>query len=232
MDAIFGAHVLPNFPVGSVVILPEGAASTSADGFFLTIRGKGSHGSMPHLGVDPIVTGAQIVTALQTVVSRNVAPGEMVVVSVGRFQSGDAPNVIPETASLAASIRTTSESSRRLVEQRIKEIIKGQCQSAGTQYTLDYIKGYPAIVNDGKLRGLAVEAAEKAVGKALVMEGPMMTASEDFARYSDICPIYFFNIGVGEGVANHNPAFNPDEKALINGVKTEVQIIWDYLHTK
>lgn len=232
VDAIFGAHVLPNFPVGEIVILPEGPASTSADGFFLTIQGKGTHGSMPQLGVDPIVTGAQIVTELQTIVSRNVTPGEMAVVSVGKFQSGDAPNVIPETASLAATVRTTTEPTRVLIEKRIKEIIKHQCESMGALYKLDYIKGYPAIINDGKLRKLATQAAIKAVGKEHVMDGPRMTASEDFARYRDVCPIFFFNIGVGEGVANHNPAFNPNEGAFLNGVKTEVQIIWDFLNAK
>lgn len=88
VDAFYGMHVLPNYPVGHIGVLPIGAASTTSDGFFLTIIGKGSHGSMPQLGVDPIVVGAEIVAAMQTIVSRNVTPGEMAVVTIGKFQSG------------------------------------------------------------------------------------------------------------------------------------------------
>lgn len=229
LDAIFGAHVLPNFPVGNVVILPEGPASTAADGFFLTIKGKGSHGSMPHLGIDPLVTGAQIVTTLQTVISRSVMPGEMAVVTVGKFVSGNAPNVIPDKAELAATIRTTTDHTRVLIEKRIKTIIEHECKAMGADYDLDYILGYPAIINDGNLRNIAEKAAIQAVGKEAVQDGPIMTASEDFARYRDVAPIYFLNIGVGEGVANHNPGFNLDEAALINGVKAEVAILLEYL---
>lgn len=113
VDAIFGAHVMPNEPAGSIGILPAGAASSSSDGFFLTIQGKGSHGSMPQLGVDPIVTGSEIVMALQTVVSRNATPGDMAVITVGKFQSGNAPNVIPDKAVLGASIRSVTPETRK-----------------------------------------------------------------------------------------------------------------------
>src|SRR5690606_17497420 len=96
VDAFFGMHVLPNFPVGHIGILPDHAASTSSDLFELTIHGKGSHGSMPHLGIDPIVIGSEIVNSLQTIVSRNVTPGELAVISVGKFQSGNTANVIAD----------------------------------------------------------------------------------------------------------------------------------------
>src|SRR5690606_4649390 len=123
VEAFFGMHVLPNFPVGHIGILPNGSASTTSDEFNLTINGKGSHGSMPHLGVDPIVIGAEIVNAIQTIVSRNVTPGELTVVTIGKFLSGNANNVIADKAELGATIRTTSDATRKLVENRIRSIV-------------------------------------------------------------------------------------------------------------
>lgn len=230
VDAFFGMHLLPNYPAGSIGILPAGAASTSSDGFFLTINGKGSHGSMPQLGIDPIVIGSEIVIALQTVVSRNVTPGEMAVVTVGKFQSGEAPNVIPDKAELAATIRTVSEPTRQLVATRVKSIIDHIVQANGATCQLDYKFGYPAIENDETLRTLARTSATKALGDTLVFDAPRMSASEDFSYYKEVAPTYFMVLGVGDGAANHNPKFNPDESAFINGVKTEVQIILDYLN--
>lgn len=230
VDAFFGMHVLPNFPAGNIGILPVGAASTSADGFILTINGKGSHGSMPQLGIDPIVTGSEIITALQTVVSRNVTPGEMAVVTVGKFQAGEAPNVIPDKAELAATVRTVSEPTRQLVATRIKSIVDHIAQANGATYNLDYEFGYPAILNDETLCTSARRSVTKALGTAHVFDAPRMSASEDFAYYKEVAPTYFMVLGVGDGAANHSPKFNPDESALANGVKAEVQIILDYLN--
>lgn len=229
VDAFFGMHVLPNFPAGHIGILPNGAASTTSDGFNLTIIGKGSHGSMPQLGVDPIVIGAQLVNALQTVVARNVTPGEMAVITIGKFQSGQAPNVIADKAELAASIRTTTASSRQLVESRIRSLIDHITKAHGATYELDYILSYPAIQNDAQLNAKAKQSATAIVGKNSVFDAPMMTASEDFSYYNQVAPTCFLVLGVGEGVANHNPKFNLDEKALVNGVKAQVQIILDFL---
>jgi amidohydrolase len=232
VDAFFGLHVAPNCPVGHIGILPKGAASTAADGFSLKIQGKGSHGSMPQLGVDPVVTGAEIVTALQTIVSRNVTPGELAVVSVGKFQAGNAPNVIPDTADLAATVRTISEPTRQLIEDRIKTIVDNIAKANGAAYTLDYITGYPAIQNAPALVDLAKASATKILGAARVFDAPGMMASEDFSRYRDVAPECFVLLGVGPGAVNHNPKFNLDEGALTNGVKAEVELILDYLKQK
>lgn len=230
IDAIFGMHVIPNFPVGHVGLLPVGAASTASDGFTLTIQGKGSHGSMPQLGVDPIVVGAEIVSALQTVVSRNVTPGEMTVVSVGKFQAGNAPNVIPDKAELAATVRTVSDDTRQLVATRIKSLIDNICKAYGATYDLNYVFSYPAIQNDEALRSLAKASVTKILVEDQVFDAPRMPASEDFSYYKEVAPTYFMALGVGPGPANHSPKFNPDESALLNGVKAEVQILLDYLN--
>ena len=184
---------------------------------------------MPHLGVDPIVTGAQIVTALQTIVSRNIPPGEMAVVTIGKFQSGNAYNVIPDKAELAATVRTVTETSRKLIEQRIRDIVDNITKSNGATYKLDYFLSYPAIQNDSALVDFARASASKTVGAAQVFEAPSMTASEDFSYYHNVAPICFINLGIGPGVANHNPKFNPDESAFANGVKVQVQLILDFL---
>ena len=223
-------HVLPNYPAGHIGILPEGAASTTSDGFNLTINGKGSHGSMPQLGVDPIVVGAEIVSALQTIVARNITPGEMAVVTIGKFQSGEAPNVIPDKAVLAASIRTISDPTRLLVEDRIRSIIENVTKAHGATYDLEYIKSYPAIQNDAELNAKAKASALKVLGKDKVFDAPRMTASEDFSYYNKVAPTCFIVLGVGDGVANHNPKFNLNENSLINGVKAQVQTILDYLN--
>jgi len=229
VEAFFGMHVLPNFPVGQVGILPNGAASTTSDEFDLTIIGKGSHGSMPHLGIDPIVIGAEIVNALQTIVSRNVPPGEMTVVTIGKFQSGNANNVIADKAELGATIRTITDATRELVENRIRLLVDNITKAHGATYNLVYTNNYPAIQNDTALNAMVRESAARAVGQTNVFDAPMMTASEDFSYYRQVAPECFLTLGVGNGVANHNPKFNLDEKALQNGVMTQVQIILDYL---
>jgi amidohydrolase len=232
VDAFFGMHVLPNFPAGHVGILPDGPASTTWDGFDLTIKGKGSHGSMPHLGIDPIVVGAEIVTALQTIVSRNVQPGELAVISIGKFQSGEAPNVIADKAELRATVRTTTEETRKLVEERVKTLIDNITKAHGAQYELEYTANYPAIENNAALNTLARRSAESILGKESVFDAPMMTASEDFSYYKQIAPECFLTLGIGDGAANHNPKFTVDDNALKSGVKTQVQIILDFLDSK
>lgn len=232
IDAFFGIHVTSSLPAGVIGILPDGAASTNSDGFNLTIHGKGSHGSMPHLGVDPIVVGAEIVDNLQTIISRNVTPGEMAVITIGRFQSGKANNVIPETADLGATVRTITEETRKLVADRIKTMVEDISHAYGAKADLDYIFSYPAIQNSPELCDIARKAAIQALGKDMVMDVPRMTASEDFSYYREVAPICFLVLGVGSGPANHSSQFNLDEKALSNGVKAEVEIIMDYLKTK
>src|SRR5690606_10785628 len=229
VDAFFGMHVLPDFPVGDVGILPDNAASTASDMFELTIFGKGSHGSMPHLGIDPVVIGAEIVTALQTIISRNVTPGELGVISIGKFHAGDVANIIPDKAELAATIRTTSAETRKLIERRIKTIIANVVQAHDAKYELKYMSNYPAIINDPDLNDFVKESVEDILGEKNVFNAPMMTASEDFAYYNTVAPTVFMTLGVGPGPANHNPAFNINESALKNGVKAQVQLILDYL---
>lgn len=230
VDAFFGLHVLPNFEVGHIGVLPNGSASTASDVFNIHIKGKGSHGSMPHLGVDPIVAGAQIVSGLQTIVSRNATPGEMTVVTVGKFQSGNAPNVIADQAELAGTVRTISPQTREMVQQQVEQIVSQYSSAHNTTFKLDYIQSYPSIRNNPHLNAQVRKSAIKALGSDQVFDAPMMTASEDFAYYAHLAPVAYFILGIGEGPANHHPQFNPDEDAFPNGIQTQVQLILDYLN--
>lgn len=228
VDAFFGMHIIPNFPVGHVGILPA-IGSTTSDLFELTIFGKGTHGSMPHMGIDPIIIGSEIVTSIQSHLTRQTPPDQTTVVSVGKFQAGDVANVIPEKAELAATIRTSSQTTRELVENSLKSTIDHIVKSYNGTYELDYQEGYPAIENNDYLTGVVRQSAIEAIGKEHVFEAPAMMASEDFANYRKIAPISYFILGIGDGPANHNPAFNPDESSFLNGVKVQVQTILNYL---
>lgn len=232
VKAFFGMHVFPYKEAGAIGVLPVGAASTNADAFYLTIQGRGSHGSTPNLSIDPVVTGAEIVTALQTIVSRNVPPGEMAVISVGKFQSGTVSNVIPDKAQLDGTVRSITESTRQLLAERIKAIIDNIAKANGATYTLDYQTGYPAIENDRDLTDVARASAIDILGNEKVFDASRMTASEDFAKYREIAPICFLTLGTGPGYMNHHPKFSPDESSMISGIKVQVQVVLDYLGQK
>lgn len=154
----------------------------------------------------------------------------MAVVSIGEFQSGEAPNVIADKAELAASIRTITDDTRKLIETRIKQLVDNITKAHGATYELEYILNYPAIQNDADLNALAKKSALTALGESQVFDAARMTASEDFSYYKEAAPTCFLVLGVGDGVANHHPKFNLDEDALYNGVKAQVQIVLDYLN--
>ena len=230
--AIFGLHIM-NQKVGTIQIA-QGVATTSADGFYLTVKGRGSHGSMPQDGIDPILVGAQIVLGLNTIASRSVDPSHMVVVSVGTFQSGSAPNVIPDTAALGVSIRTTDKEDRVIVRQRADAIIKGTCESYGAGQDTEWIQGYAVVQNDPALVEVALKAARTAIGAENVSIAPASSASEDFSAYTEKVPGCFLFLGGGTAAdglpyENHNPKFNIVESAMANGTRVEVQIILDML---
>lgn len=233
-DAVVGLHIIPNLPCGSIHVHSSGAATTAADGFFLHIQGKGSHGSMPQNGIDPIIVGTQIITQLQTIVSRMVTPGELAVISVGEFQAGEAANIIPDKAYMSASIRTVDETTRQKIAEHVKDIIQHTCKVYGAEYDLDYQFAYAAVINDAAVSRLVMESAAQVLGEEYVYEAPLTSASEDFSNYRQIAPVCFVQLGGGTaeegcGFANHNPKFMIREEAMVNGVKTEVQTVLNYL---
>lgn len=237
VDEIYGIHILPRLRAGSLGVVTTGYATTAADGFFLKIQGRGSHASTPELSIDPVVVGAHIVMALQTVVSRNVKPSEMAALSIGEFHSGQAPNIIADTASLSCSIRSTNEEVRDLIEERVKKVIHRVADAYGATVELDYVRGYSALYNTPELAMKAKESAARVLGDDLVYDSPMLMASEDFSAYTKVVPGCYMFLGGGLeeegcGYMNHHPKFKILEESLVNGTKVEVQLILDLLGKK
>ncbi|WP_217587444.1 M20 metallopeptidase family protein [Lentibacillus saliphilus] len=236
VDEIYGIHILPTFKKGSMGIV-DGPATIAADGFYLKIQGKGSHASTPELAIDPIIVGSELVQALQTVRSRSVKSSENAILSVGEFISGQAPNIIPDTAKLSCSIRSFSEETRDLIETRVKDIIEHVTKAHGASYELDYIRGYSPVINDHDLAVKAKQAAINALGEDLVYDANTLMASEDFSAYTKVVPGCFMFLGAGteeDGIKyfNHNPKFDVVEESMFNGTKVEVQVILDLLGKK
>ncbi|SFF11003.1 amidohydrolase [Paenibacillus algorifonticola] len=211
VQAIYGIHNKPDLPVGTIGIKP-GPMMAAADGFVVEVTGKGSHAAVPEASIDPIVTAAHIVTALQSIVSRNVSPLLSAVISVTRIQSGTAWNVIAEKAVFDGTIRTFDEQVRQRVLERFKQVAENVAVAFGATAAVRWIKGPPAVQNDAALVEAAVAAAHDALLN--VIEPLPSSAGEDFAYYQKQVPGLFFFMGTAGPQEWHHPAFDVDEQAL------------------
>ncbi|OCT12378.1 hydrolase [Paenibacillus pectinilyticus] len=209
--AIYGMHNKPDLPVGTIGI-KAGPLMAAADGFVIEVEGLGTHAAVPEAGIDPIVTGAHIVTALQSIVSRNISSLQSAVISVTRIHSGTAWNVIPDKAILDGTVRTFDESVRTLIIKRFEQVVHGVAAAYATKASLRWIKGPPSVFNDEALAQLAVEAAEQA-GLQVITPVPS-PAGEDFAYYQKKIPGVFVFMGTSGPQEWHHPAFDIDERAL------------------
>ncbi|MDN8616621.1 M20 aminoacylase family protein [Variovorax ginsengisoli] len=220
-DAIFAMHNMPGMPQGRLV-LREGPTMASSDYATVTLTGVGGHGAMPHRAADPVVAAASIVMALQTVVSRNVDPLQMAVVTVGAIHAGKANNVIPQQATLEISIRALDREVRATLERRVKALIAAQAESFGVRAQVDWRPGYSVLVNTPEETAFAREVALELVGADQVtLQGPALPGSEDFAFMLEKLPGSYLFIGNGDGDSAgacmvHNPGydFNDDNVAI------------------
>ncbi len=222
VEAVYGLHNMPGMPVGTVS-LREGPAMAAFDIFEIVITGKGTHAAMPQLGIDPIVTGAQIVAALQTVASRRVEPLDPVVVSVTQFHAGDTWNVIPETAVIRGTVRTFKKETQVQIESDVERIARTLCESQGATMTLRYERRYPALVNSPAETDIAAAVAAKVVGEDKVVVGaePLM-GSEDFAYMLEKKPGCYIWLGNGTeggpgGCSVHNPHYDFNDDIAVVG---------------
>lgn len=211
VSAVIGMHNKPDYPVGTIGI-KGGPLMAAADGFEVEVTGKGTHAAVPEAGIDPIVASAHIITALQTIASRNVSTLESAVVSVTKLNSGNTWNVIPEAAVLGGTIRTFTEDVRGKVLQRFIEVTEGVAAALGAKATVNWIGGPPPVMNDEGLAALARESAA-AVGLNAVIPAPS-PAGEDFAVYQRVVPGLFVFMGTSGTHEWHHPAFTLDEQAL------------------
>ena len=230
VDYTIGCHVWPGIPEGSIGV-KAGALMAAMDRFDLKIIGRGGHGAMPHQCVDALEVGSQVVNALQRMVSRQMDPVSPAVVTVGSFHSGSAFNVIPGKAEMCGTTRTFDRAVWKRLPEQMERIVRGVCESMGASYELDYVHGYPPLINDAEVTHVVRTCAEAAVGKERVLEPESTMGGEDMAYFLEKSKGCFFFLGVGrEGCAPlHNAGFDFNEKTLSLGIETYCRIAWELL---
>lgn len=230
VDAIIGLHLWNNLPLGTVGVR-TGSMMAATEFFHCTIQGKGGHGAIPHQTVDSIVVAAQVINALQTIVSRNVDPLASAVVTVGKLQAGTALNVIADSAQMSGTVRYFDPLYGDFFPKRIDQVIGGICQSYGASYSLDYQALYPAVVNDPEItdlvRSVALSVVETPAG---VTPDCQTMGGEDMAFFLQEVPGCYFFLGSANKTRNlnyphHHPRFDFDESALSVGVEIFVRCV-------
>ncbi len=214
IEEVYGMHNLPGLPVGRFASR-VGPIMASTDEFTFTITGRDGHAARPHTTVDPIIVGAALVTALQTIVSRNVDPLDAAVVSVTKFHAGTAYNVIPGTAEIAGTVRCLSDTVRDLAEKRIDEIAKGIATAHGADISLFYDRNYPITRNDPTATAFAAGiAVEIAGGPNVATDAPPLLAGEDFSYMLERRPGAFIFIGNGNTAGLHSASYDFSDEII------------------
>jgi hippurate hydrolase len=231
-DAVFGMHNHPGEEPGTF-LFRKGPFMSAGDKAIITIEGVGGHAARPHLTVDPVVAAASIVMALQTIVARNVDPSQPAVVTVGSIHAGTANNVIPATAKLELSVRSFSPAVRALLRKRITELAESQAASYGGKAVVDYIEGYPVVVNADDETQFAIEVARELVGaERVVANADILMGSEDFAFMLQQRPGTFLRLGNGvgeDGCMVHNPQYDFNDRNLPIGAAYWTRLVERYL---
>jgi amidohydrolase len=230
VDAIIGLHLWNNLPLGTVGVRP-GALMAAVELFRCTIFGKGGHGAIPHQTVDSLVVAAQIVSALQTIVSRNINPLDSAVVTVGELHAGTAVNVIADTAKMGGTVRYFNPDLAGFFKERIEKIIAGICQSHGANYDLDYIHLYPPVINDADIAALVRSVAQEVIEIPIGVFSECQTmGGEDMSFFLQEVPGCYFFLGSANAekkldYPHHHPRFDFDETALPMGVEMFVRCV-------
>lgn len=239
VDAIFGLHINSIADAGTIRYRP-GATMAAVDELRIKVNGKQSHGARPWSSVDPIVTSAQIVNSLQTIVSRNVdITSTPAVVTIGAIHGGIRHNIIPESVEMIGTIRTYSDEHQELIHRRIDEIATHVAESAGASSDVTIDKLYPVTFNDPALTELMVPTLEKIAGAGKVLITPLQTGAEDFSYYQKKVPGFFYFLGARKnGVAyedappHHTPDFFIEESSFVLGMQSLAGLALDYLELK
>jgi amidohydrolase len=234
VDLVFGQHVAAEVPVGQIE-LRGGPCMAAADRFEILIKGRGGHGAQPHLTVDPIAVGSQIVSALQTIVAREVDPTREAVVTVGAFIAGDASNVIPDTAVMRGTLRSFDPEVRELIGRRVGEIATGIASAMRAEVEYVYNPGYPATINDPVETEKVREIAAAIVGEENVLTADLQMGAEDFSYFLEQKPGCFFFTGTRDeerGITwgHHHPKFDVAEDGLAVGIEVMVRTVLNALN--
>ncbi len=227
VDRTFALHLFSGLDVGKIGVR-DGAFFASADEYKLVIRGKGGHGAMPQLAVDPVVAGSYFVTMLQTIVSREVAPKDPAVFTVGKFVAGTTFNVIPDEATMMGTVRCFDPAVRAAMPERLERILKGLSEAMRVEYDLDYHWSYPPTVNDRATNDVVRAVGRETLGNEDVVEHDIVTWAEDMSFMQERRPGAYFIVGSrgGDSTAfpHHNARFDIDERALDVGYRMMVAL--------
>ena len=234
VDAVFGGHLWGSIEEGKVAV-KHGAMMASPDIFTIKIHGKGGHAGVPHASVDPVPIMAQVITALQTIVSRKNDPTNPLVISCCNVHSGECHNAIPTEALIQGTVRTLNNDTRDFAEETIEKFVKGIVESQGASYEFEFIRQFPPLVNDKNMADVLEKSAKKIVGDENVFElaTPSM-GGEDFAFYTEEVPSSFAFVGMTKDVENpilhHNAKFAWEDNNMKNLAQTLAQVAIDFLN--
>ncbi|MEQ8587664.1 MAG: M20 aminoacylase family protein [Thalassobaculaceae bacterium] len=228
-ETVFGMHNIPGIPVGSFAV-SEGPMMAARDNFEITIRGRGSHGAMPHHGIDPVLVGAHMVMALQSITSRNLDPLKALVISVTQFHAGHAFNVVPDDMVLRGTCRVFDPEVQDSLPDRITKIMDGVCATFGAEAELNYIRGYPATINNPEQAGVAADIAERVAGADRVDRAPKpVMGAEDFSYMLNQRPGAYIWAGNGDTAGVHHPDYDFNDDGLPHGASFWAQLVEDRL---
>lgn len=232
-EAVFGLHTNTEIEAGNVAFLP-GPSQASADMFTVEISGRGGHGAFPHTTIDPVMIAAQLITQLQSVVSRNLDPMKTGVLSVCQVSAGTSPNIVPETAAFSGTIRALESEGRALIIERLGAICAAAEAAYDCRCSLRVLQGPPAVVNDPVLTAMAQQSCAAMLGDEHVKVLPAAMVGDDMAEFLSRVPGVLGALGVrneANGIVwgNHNPNFAVDESCLTVGAACMAQMAWDYL---
>lgn len=225
IDEVYGMHNSPGMPVGSFGIR-AGAMMAATDTIVIDIEGKGTHAARPHLGVDPVLVGAQIINNLQSVAARSVDPLKSGVVSITMFRAGTTDNVIPQTVQLQGTGRTLAPEVRDLLERRVREVVEGTAAAHGATAKLTYTRNYPVLVNHEQQTDFAASVAQQVAGHDRVdTRFPPMMGGEDFSYMLEERPGAFIWVGNGDSAGLHHPAYNFNDETIPFGTSYWVRLV-------
>jgi hippurate hydrolase len=225
IEEVYGMHNYPGMPVGQFAIR-SGPAMAAADVITIDIEGKGAHAARPHVSIDTVLVGAQIVNQIQSIVSRNVDPLQSAVISICMFQAGHTDNVLPQTAQLRGTARSLTPDVRDLLEKRLNEVVEGTARLYGATAKLDYRRGYPVLENHEQQTSFAASVAGEIVGRERVNSAmvPVMGA-EDFSYMLQARPGAFIFMGNGDTAGLHNPGYDFNDEAIPVGTSYWARLV-------
>jgi amidohydrolase len=232
---IIGLHTWPDIPAGTIGIR-KGPSMAASDSLKIVVHGKGGHGAHPHKSIDPVCITGYLLTALQTIISRNVAPLDSGVITIGKITGGTAANVIPDSVTLEGTVRSLDPAVRALLQKRLETMLPAIAEGFGGSCDVEYIKGNPPVINDSWTVDQIARAGAEVLGTENVVELEKASmGSEDFADYLELLPGALFRIGTrNEDEKSHRPLHNSgivfDEKGIIAGAEVLAQTVWDIFH--